>query len=398
MNTSIIKLEVPYVEKDLASSLGARWDADDVTWYCTEHTVERLRRWLPYQPLAPEMRDELASAMALPEHIEYVRKLSQSTSYREWMLLMLGADQWGAFWAADLEGSKARLVFEGKHAEGCRFIGNSPRQALEFMEAHRLSKPPKPRPEYLSYEERKDLEEQQALESSQVLECDAELRIGGKTIKLKLPSICEQLIQSFDTDHIELDSSSEISLQIYELLDSFAPDSAKYPLDDQLLLAQETSACLRVPLPTEALINRERCQEFIHEYERDLTLYRQILLHWSSPNKALAKRVRDYSKWSLARDWLRRDRKPWQELGDLLGIKREATLQKYADQADEADAVDGEWLSTKLCVDLIALERAGASAFDELTRISESMAWDEFKVEREARRLRAGLRAAHSPA
>jgi hypothetical protein len=44
----VIKLNVPYAEKDQARRLGARWDATLKTWYAPPGVMlTSLERWLP---------------------------------------------------------------------------------------------------------------------------------------------------------------------------------------------------------------------------------------------------------------------------------------------------------------------------------------------------------------
>lgn len=43
-----IYLQVPYVEKDTAKSLGARWDPQKKQWYVpSNYDVQKVEKWLP---------------------------------------------------------------------------------------------------------------------------------------------------------------------------------------------------------------------------------------------------------------------------------------------------------------------------------------------------------------
>ncbi|WP_200411815.1 DUF5710 domain-containing protein [Virgibacillus salexigens] len=47
-NVEIIELNVPFVEKDQAKALGAKWDPKKKTWYLRgSHKKELFKRWLP---------------------------------------------------------------------------------------------------------------------------------------------------------------------------------------------------------------------------------------------------------------------------------------------------------------------------------------------------------------
>lgn len=47
----MIKLRVPYAEKEEAKKLGARWDKEEETWKAFISQKDKFKRWLPYNAL-----------------------------------------------------------------------------------------------------------------------------------------------------------------------------------------------------------------------------------------------------------------------------------------------------------------------------------------------------------
>jgi len=44
-------LTVPYEEKDIVKSLGAKWDSKKKKWYAGDmQTEKQVQKWIPYQP------------------------------------------------------------------------------------------------------------------------------------------------------------------------------------------------------------------------------------------------------------------------------------------------------------------------------------------------------------
>ena len=52
----MVRLNVPYLEKDEAKALGARWNRDEKFWFCADGQEDRFRKWLPEPEGAGEER------------------------------------------------------------------------------------------------------------------------------------------------------------------------------------------------------------------------------------------------------------------------------------------------------------------------------------------------------
>jgi exodeoxyribonuclease VII large subunit len=74
-----IDLKVHYTEKEEAKALGARWDAENQTWYAPPNTdLEHLKRWLPDGVLdkseePPKPPQEPQKGIALSELLSHVK-------------------------------------------------------------------------------------------------------------------------------------------------------------------------------------------------------------------------------------------------------------------------------------------------------------------------------------
>jgi Domain of unknown function (DUF5710) len=79
-----INLKVHYTEKEEAKALGARWDAENRTWYAPPGTdLEHLKRWLPegvlYKPKEPpKPPQEPQKGIALTELLDRVKQIFDS--------------------------------------------------------------------------------------------------------------------------------------------------------------------------------------------------------------------------------------------------------------------------------------------------------------------------------
>ena len=50
MSYRLVRLSVPFCEKDTAKTAGAVWVAHKKTWACAPHRIEDFRSWLTGQP------------------------------------------------------------------------------------------------------------------------------------------------------------------------------------------------------------------------------------------------------------------------------------------------------------------------------------------------------------
>lgn len=380
-----VDLAVPFEEKDDAKHFGVEWDEENRVWWTTEDQMcEELERWLPFTPTPDEVIQSLPRLKSTASEIEHVKLLSQTCEFREWMLLMLPAGLWGAFWRDDLDTNFASSVVIGDYDKGCRFISKKPSEVLDFMRENRLYTGPLRTSEHDWARDKNEPEIPSEAEDAPC--CFGQLTIGGKTIEIQLPWVCEGLIRHLAENSPMPSMSSRLSAEIFEYLDRHTPASVKYPLIKQIAYSEEISQKLRVPLPWSARQNRVACQSFIDIHKADLTMYRSMHKDLHRGSWSLVKQINDYIKWSTARSMLSAGI-PWETIAEHLGVKTKITIEKYATKADEAERESPELLSAPLYLDLIKLGTAGESVDLAVSRMIDDQVWEEFSHERLVRSL-----------
>jgi hypothetical protein len=380
-----IDLAVPFKEKDEAKKFQIQWDEENRVWWTTEENMcDGLMRWLPYAPTSDVVVQALPPIQSNEAERQHLKMLSQNCEFREWMLLMLPGGLWGAFWSDDLYTNAASAVVAGDYTNGCRFVSVRPNETIDYMRDNRLYSGAlrSNEGEWTESEE----EPEQASESDHALSCIGQLTIGGTTIEIQLPWLCENLIKHLVQDTPMPSMHSPLSLEIFAYLDRYTPDHVKYPLTEQLGIAEEISQKLRVPLPRFARENRAACLAFIDANKADLTMYRVIREELAKGSWPLIKCVNNYVKWSTARTMLSSGI-PWEAIAEKLGVKTKATIEKYAVQADEAEQDIPELLSSPLYQELIKLGMKGESVDRAVYRLIDDQTWQEFSYERLVRRF-----------
>ncbi|WP_455233047.1 DUF5710 domain-containing protein [Geopseudomonas aromaticivorans] len=374
--SDLFALEVPFAEKDEAKAMGATWDMELRKWCVPLSQVAAFARWLPYEPTPEEVLSQLCVEVPA-EHVRAVQLLSQNCEYRDWLLLMLPEKRWGAFWRDDLDAPAATAIFEGRYDEGCRFIGDSPLQALEYMRQNQVCYTT-PEPAYA--------DDRIVVPGDPDSFCQAELRIGGLTIPLFLPGVCGVLAQHVSTDMPLEPGYGELSLAIYQALERSVPDWHKPPSIDDQNRAAEISRSLREPLPAGALENRQACQEFIAKHSDDMTLYRKINRCWYDALHPLTNEIQNYARWTFAREQMARG-EDWEVVAASLKIKTKATIERYIANAEEHEREHADWAASPWLQQLLETERAGGSVRDLVLKEVDEQSWAEFRRERRARKL-----------
>jgi len=374
--TDLIALEVPFPEKDEAKSMGATWDPTLRKWCVPSSRAAEFARWFPYNPTPAEVISKLP--IDIPQaHKQAVRVLSQTCEYQDWLLLMLPEKRWGAFWTYDLETPAATAIFEGRYDDACRFVGDSPLQTLEYMRDNQIHYDD-PVASYVN----EDIEVLGAPGEF----CRAELRIAGRTIALELPAICASMAEHLDSESPLSSGYSPLALALYDALDKRTPDSTKPPSIADQASAAEISRCLREPMPAEALEIREACREFIVKHREDMTLYRNIYQTWHAFLATVAADIRNYARWTLAREQMSRG-ESWEDVAASLGIKTKATIERYVANAEAYEKENAEWVASPFIQRLLEAERNGENVHDLLMHEMDSQSYNEFRRERRARQL-----------
>ncbi|MFW8695271.1 hypothetical protein, partial [Mesorhizobium japonicum] len=114
-------------------------DREKRVWWTTEqYMCEELARYLPYTPTPDRLVQSLLPLYSTAAEQTHVLQLSQNCELKEWLLLMLPHRRWGAFWRDDLATARASDIVLGRYEQGCRYVANSPTEALAYMRNHRL--------------------------------------------------------------------------------------------------------------------------------------------------------------------------------------------------------------------------------------------------------------------
>jgi hypothetical protein len=381
-----IDLAVPFEEKDEAKKFYVEWDDEKRVWWTTEAFMcKELERWLPFQPTPQDVIESLPAFASTDDDRTSVELMSQTCEFAEWMLLMLPGGLWGAFLRADLEGRAASAVAEGHYQDGCRYLSGKPADTLGFMRENRIYQG------VLGKDDDSwplDAADHDDLDGSSPSYCVGLLTVGNQTLEVQLPASCEKLMAHL-ADHAPVPHrDSRLSLQVFAYLDSYTPDSVKYPLREQLHLVREISQKLCIPMSSLERENRAACAAFIAQHKAELTMYRAIFKELNSGMWPLAKLINNYVKWSAARSALSSD-VAWESIAESLGVKTRATVEKYAASATQAEIETPELLTEPLFQDLIQLGREGASVELAVRERVEALTWQRFSRER---LIRAALR------